>query len=198
MDYDPRIALQETSGPEEEISAAGFNSYDSGDPTKGMKCLLIFLSALAFAIAEPATPIQGQPGSHLPSFATTDLQGRKITSADLTNKVALIDFWATWCAPCKKEMPGYQALLDRYRSRGLVVIGFKAEIMADTVDPIQFVKMLGVRYPIAAGSQEILTKFGGLQGLPTTFIYDRKGILRHKIIGFEYTTTIEALIKPLL
>ncbi len=95
-------------------------------------------------------------------------------------------------------MPGYQALNDRYGSRGLFVLGFKADVMADTEDPIGFLKQLGVHYPIAVGSEDIRNKFGGLQGLPTTIIYDRYGVLRHKVIGFEYTTKIEELIKPLL
>ena len=95
-------------------------------------------------------------------------------------------------------MPGYQALLDRYSSRGLVVIGFKADVMADVEDPLGFAKRLGIHYSIALGTEEIRNKFGGLQGLPTTYIFDRQGALRFKVIGFEYTATIEKAITPLL
>ena len=140
----------------------------------------------------------GQTGSLLPSFATVDLHGRKLASTDLKKKVVLIDFWATWCAPCRKEMPGYQKLLDRYSSQGLVIIGFKVDFMDDTEDPVHFAQQLGIRYPISVGSEEIRNKFGGVQGLPTTYIYDRQGLLRNKIIGFEYTSTIEKIIKQLL
>jgi thiol-disulfide isomerase/thioredoxin len=140
----------------------------------------------------------GEIGSLLPSFATVDLNGHQLASTSLKNKVALIDFWATWCAPCRKEMPGYQMLQDRYSSRGFVVIGFKVDVMADTEDPLRFIHELGIHYPIAIGSEDIRAKFGGLQGLPTTYIYDRQGILRNKIIGFEYTDTIEKTIKELL
>ena len=59
----------------------------------------------------------GEIGSRLPDFSAEDLRGRKISSADLRGKVVLIDFWATWCQPCKKEMPGYQKLVDKYGSR---------------------------------------------------------------------------------
>jgi thiol-disulfide isomerase/thioredoxin len=158
-----------------------------------MKSKLFLLVLLLNLSAAP-----GEIGSALPSFITKDLNGHRIESGDLKGKVVIIDFWATWCAPCRKEMPGYQALVDQYGAKGLTVIGFKADIMQDTEDPIRFLRETGVRYPIAIGSEEIRNKFGGIQGLPTTFIYDRKGILRSKIIGFEYTATIEKTIKTLL
>ncbi|PWT87629.1 MAG: hypothetical protein C5B54_12010 [Acidobacteria bacterium] len=159
--------------------------------------LILFVSAIATA-SDTHYLSSHIRSSHLPSFETVDLQGHKLTSADLTNKVAIVDFWGTWCAPCRKEMPGYQALWEQYGPKGLVIIGFKVDVMADTEDPAQFLRELGIHYPIAVGSEKIRNKFGGLQGLPTTLIYDRKGILRKKIIGFEYTSTIEQIIKSLL
>jgi len=166
--------------------------------------LILLLLMIAFFACKQSPPQErslipeGQIGSRLPSFSTVDLHGQKITSADLKNKVVLIDLWATWCAPCRKEMPGYQMLVDKYGSRGFAVIGFKVDVMADTEDPIQFAKELGVHYPIAIGAADIRNKFGGLQGLPTTLIYDRSGILRSKVIGFEYTSVIEKTIQRFL
>jgi thiol-disulfide isomerase/thioredoxin len=140
----------------------------------------------------------GEIGSRLPDFSVKDLQGREISSADLQGKVVLIDFWATWCQPCKKEMPGYQKLLDRYGSRGFAVIGFKFDTMMDMEDPVLFAKKIGVRYPLAVADDDLKQKFGGVEGLPTTMLYDRQGILRDKVIGFEYTDVIESELKPLL
>ena len=134
----------------------------------------------------------------MPDFSAKDLQGREISSADLRGKVVLIDFWATWCQPCKKEMPGYQKLLDSYGSHGFAVVGLKAEMMKDTEDPLEFAKKIGVRYPLAVATDDMTKKFGGIEGLPTTLLYDRQGILRKKIIGFEYTDAFEAALKPLL
>jgi len=140
----------------------------------------------------------GESGSRLPDFSVKDLQGREISSADLGGKVVLIDFWATWCQPCKQEMPGYQKLLDRYGARGFAVVGFKFDTMMDMEDPATFAKKIGVRYPLAVAAEDLKQKFGGIEGLPTTMLYDRQGILRKKVIGFEYTNVIESELKPLL
>jgi thiol-disulfide isomerase/thioredoxin len=171
---------------------------------------LLFLGLAVLGLAgcnqPPASPplpkenviAAGEIGSSLPDFAVKDLQGRGISSADLRGKVVLIDFWATWCQPCKKEMPGYQKLLDRYGSRGFAVVGFKFDTMRDMEDPVLFAKKLGARYPLAVAADDLKQKFGGIEGLPTTMLYDRQGILRNKVIGFEYTDVIESEIKPLL
>jgi thiol-disulfide isomerase/thioredoxin len=145
-----------------------------------------------------ANAIAGEIGSQLPDFSAKDLHGREISSADFRGKVVLIDFWATWCQPCKKEMPGYQKLVDGYGAQGFAVVGFKLDIMKDAEDPILFAQKIGVRYPLAVASDDVKAKFGGIEGLPTTLLYDRQGILRKKIIGFEYTTVIESEIKSLL
>lgn len=170
--------------------------------------LLLSLLALALAAcnqraASPPQPQEsqiapGEIGSSLPQFSVKDLQGRPISRADLAGKVVLIDFWATWCEPCRREMPGYQELLDRYGPRGFAVIGFKFDTMPDTEDPILFARKIGVCYPLAVAVNDLKQKFGGIEGLPTTMLYDRRGILRKKIIGFEYTSTFEAELKPLL
>lgn len=153
--------------------------------------------------ASPARPTEaeisaGEIGSRLPDFALSDLLGQKISSADLRGKVMVIDFWATWCQPCKQEMPGYQRLLDRYGSQGFAVIGFKFDTMMDMEDPLKFAEKIGVHYPLVVASDGLKRKFGGIEGLPTTMLYDRQGILRKKIIGFEYTDVIEVDLKPLL
>ena len=172
------------------------------------QCLL-FLSLSGVGLVgcnqHSASPIQpkepviaaGEIGSRLPDFSVKDLQGHPLSSADLRGKVVLVDFWATWCQPCKKEMPGYQKLLDRYGSRGFVVIGFKFDTMRDMEDPLQFASKIGVRYPLAVGTEDVKQRFGGIEGLPTTMLYDRQGILRTKVIGFEYTDNIEQALKPL-
>jgi thiol-disulfide isomerase/thioredoxin len=169
--------------------------------------LALAVAGLAGCNQHSASPVQpketavvpaGVVGSHLPEFSAVDLQGKQISSAELRAKVVLVDFWATWCQPCKQEMPGYQKLADRYGSRGFAVIGLKLDIMADTEDPLQFARKIGVHYPLAIATDDLKQKFGGIEGLPTTLLYDRHGVLRSKVIGFEYTKTFEAEVKRLL
>lgn len=167
-------------------------------------CFSLFgLTACNQHSASPSGPVQASIaardiGSKLPEFSVKDLQGREISSASLRGKVVLIDFWATWCQPCRKEMPGYQRLLDRYGPDGFAVVGFKFDTMKDTEDPLIFAKKIGVRYPLAIATEEVKQKFGGIEGLPTTLLYDRQGLLRKKVIGFEYTETFDADLRSLL
>jgi thiol-disulfide isomerase/thioredoxin len=169
------------------------------------KRLLLYIALVGLVGCHSASPPQptkhvaaGEIGSSLPDFSVKDLQGSPLSSADLRGKVVLIDFWATWCQPCKKEMPGYQRLVDEYGSRGFAVIGFKFDTMPDMEDPIQFAQGMGVHYPLAVAADDLKQEFGGIEGLPTTMLYDRHGILQTKVVGFEYTENIESELKPLL
>src|SRR5579863_6712404 len=164
--------------------------------SKTILTLILTATGLVGCNQNSATPVPPRPvaiaagevGSRLPEFSMKDLQGRELSSGDLRGKVVLVDFWATWCQPCKKEMPGYQKLLDAYGKQGLAVVGFKFDTMADTENPLRFARRIGVRYPLAVASESLRKAFGGIEGLPTTLLYDRQGILRQKIVGFEYTS----------
>src|SRR5215469_2955799 len=127
-------------------------------------CVVVGLAACAQNSASSANSrandvAVGEIGSRLPEFTVKDLQGHTISSDDLKGKVIIIDFWATWCGPCKQEMPGYQKLLDRYKSQGLVIIGLKSNAMADTENPLKFARKVGVHYPLAVATDDLSGKF---------------------------------------
>jgi thiol-disulfide isomerase/thioredoxin len=149
------------------------------------------------ATPEP-TAVQSPPSTsalkRMPDFRLKDTSGREFTLQQFRGKVLLVDFWATWCAPCRKEMPGYQELFRRYKDRGFEVVGIAAD--SDSAAVSRFGKKLGITYPLLVNGMDVQRY--GVEGLPTTILVDRKGFIRKTVIGFEYTQVIESAARELL
>jgi len=141
----------------------------------------------------------GEAGSVVPEFSVTDINGRTISAEDMRGKILLVDYWATWCQPCEREMPGYQRLQEKYRDRGLLVIGiaFDGNMKMGNETVEHYARRLGIRYPLVLDHPDLQKHFGGIQGLPTTFLIDRTRTIRFKVIGFEYTEKVEAALAGL-
>ncbi len=132
-----------------------------------------------------------------PAFALKDVNGDVVFLSDFSGKVVIIDFWATWCPPCKMEIPHFQSLYEEYASKGLVVIGIALDQGGiGVVEP--FVKANGVTYPVLMGDQSVANSYGGIRGIPTTFIVDRNGNIVTKIVGYRDKAFFEENIKKLL
>ncbi len=147
---------------------------------------------------------QGSPfdGKKFPKFKMTDTHGQTFTNKALKGKVVLIDFWATWCPPCVQATPYLQKLQDKYRSRGLVVIGANAaEHSADAYKngARRFATKHGLKYRMTVGNDDLAQTLQ-VEGFPTVFIVDRKGIIRRVLVGFgpEEVPVWEATIEKLL
>ena len=130
----------------------------------------------------------------MPPFDLKGTSGREVSSAQFRGKILLIDFWATWCGPCKKEMPGYENLYRRYKGKGLQVVGIAAD--SDPALVAKFGKKLGITYPLLINGMDV-QRYGVL-GLPTTILVDQHGAVRTKVVGFEYTAVFETALKGLL
>lgn len=132
-----------------------------------------------------------------PEWKLKDLDGREVTSEEFKGKVVLIDFWATWCPPCVKEIPEYTALQKKYADQGLVILGFSL----DELPPAR-VREFGERsklgYQVLMGDEETVMAFGGIEGLPTAFLIDRDGYIRHRKVGLTDMKGYERLIVSLL
>jgi thiol-disulfide isomerase/thioredoxin len=136
-------------------------------------------------------------GSAMPSWELTDLQGQPVSSGDFEGKVVLLDFWATWCPPCRKEIPGFIELQERYGKAGLVVVG----VSLDEGGPAAvapFVSKMGINYPVVMGDSAIVQAFGGVEAIPTTFVIDRDGQILERHVGFVSKDRFEKSIQPLL
>ena len=140
-----------------------------------------------------ARPSASAP-ERMPDFDLKDTAGHEVSSAQFRGQVVLLDFWATWCAPCKQEMPGYERLYRRYHRRGLAVIGIAAD--SDAALVAKFASKLKIKYPLLVNGMDVQRY--GVEGLPTTILVDRNGLIRKKIVGFEYTKVFENALRELL
>lgn len=137
-----------------------------------------------------AAPVPGIPAPHV---TMTDLDGRSVSLAALKGKVVVVDFWATWCGPCRSEIPGYIQLQQKYAKDGLVIIGVSLDRQgAAVVKP--FVKKEGMNYTVVIGDQDLVDAFGGFNAIPTTFLIDRAGMIVDKKTGSEETSEYEKKI----
>jgi peroxiredoxin len=132
-----------------------------------------------------------------PDWKLTDLEGNAVSSADFKGKVMVVDFWATWCAPCRSEIPGYVDLYRKYGKDRLAIVGVSLDEAGPDVVKA-FVKKFGVTYPIVMGNDAVQNAFGGMDSIPTTFLIDQRGQIRDKKVGAEPTDEYEKKIASLL
>ena len=151
------------------------------------------------------SPLRGKPA---PGFTLPDIDGKKISLADYKGKALLINFWATWCGPCKIETPWLVELRNRYASQGFEVLGIDSE--GDDAKPgseawnkdkaaIQkFVRQQKMPYPVLVNGDSIGKPYGGLDDLPTSFYVNRKGVVVATQVGIDSESAMEANIKKAL
>jgi thiol-disulfide isomerase/thioredoxin len=132
-----------------------------------------------------------------PSWQLKDLNGNVVSSEQFKGKVVVVDFWATWCGPCRQEIPGYVELAKKYEKQGLVIVGVSLDQAGPEVVKA-FGQRYGVSYPLVMGDDEVQAKFGGMEAIPTTFLIDRTGNVRDKKVGVEPTEDYEKKIASLL
>jgi thiol-disulfide isomerase/thioredoxin len=131
-----------------------------------------------------------------PSISLTDIEGKRLDLADYKGKVVVLDFWATWCGPCRAEIPGFTELQDKYASQGFSMIGISLD---DEPGPVvDFYKEFKMNYPVAVGNQRIGELYGGILGLPTTFVIGRDGRIYAKHTGGVNPALIEEEVQQLL
>jgi cytochrome c biogenesis protein CcmG/thiol:disulfide interchange protein DsbE len=150
------------------------------------------------------TPLKGKPA---PAFTLEDLSGRKVSLASYRGKAVLINFWATWCAPCKIETPWLIELRNQYAAQGFEILGISADDI-DRGDPqklsdekkaiARFVEQMHMPYPVLIDGDALSKPYGGLDELPASFFVDRKGAVVAAQVGLTSKDEIEANIKKAL
>lgn len=149
-------------------------------------------------------PLQGQVA---PNFTLPDTKGQKISLSDYKGKAVVLDFWATWCAPCKIEIPWLEQFNAQYSGQGLQIIGVseddldldnKAELLKEEQQITNKAAELKINYPVLFDVADVSTPYGGVDGLPTTFFINRSGKVVASTVGLASREEIEADIKKAL
>jgi len=160
---------------------------------RALALLALLLAPSALLRASPVKPVPA------PAWKLKDVDGKLVSWEQFKGKVVVVDFWATWCPPCRTEIPGYIALQKKYAADGLVIVG----ISVDTDGPEvvrKYMKDVGINYQIVIADDQVQDLFAPIQGYPTTFIIDLDGLIRDKKLGreptAEYEKAILAVLKP--
>ena len=131
-----------------------------------------------------------------PLFTVTDINGGKLSLADYRGKVVLLDFWATWCTPCREEIPHFVEMQEKLGPKGFQVIGIS---MDDDAKPVrEFYQKFKMNYPVAVGDDKLAESFGGVLGLPVNFLIDREGRIASKHLGATETSVFDKEVSDLL
>jgi thiol-disulfide isomerase/thioredoxin len=141
---------------------------------------------------------KGMAGKAAPDFELKALDGTTVHLSDYRGKAVLLNFWATWCQPCKIEMPWFAELQKQYGPEGLQIVGIAVDEDASIDDLAKFAGNLGVNYPILVGKDSVEDLFGGVQFLPATLYINREGKIVDKVFGLKGRGEIEDSIKKAL
>jgi peroxiredoxin len=167
---------------------------------KSRRWFAFVLVACAFcgAVAATGRVAALDAGAKMPEIGLKDMAGKPVNAASLVGKVVVIDFWATWCAPCREELPVLQKLYKKYASQGLVVVGVSVDKEAANIT--QFLQKMPLSFPIVHDAAHAVTGKYAPPRMPSSFIVDRKGIVRYVHGGYrsddaaEFEKQIQALL----
>ena len=131
-----------------------------------------------------------------PNFTLVDTNGKKIKLSDYRGKVVILDFWATWCPPCRKGIPDLIEIQKEFKNK-VAIIGVSLD--TDTKgDVVPFIKNFGINYPVVLGNQDIVQAYGNIEAIPTSFVIDKKGNIVNHHVGLTPKETYLSEIKKLL
>ncbi len=142
-------------------------------------------------------PALSKPGVPAPEFALQTLAGQTLRLSDLRGKAVLLNFWATWCPPCKEEIPWFVELQKQYGPQGLQIVGVAMDDAGHDVIA-KFAATMKIDYPVMLGTDQVADEYGGVESLPTTFYIGRDGKIVSRVFGLTSHKDIEDNIRAAL
>jgi cytochrome c biogenesis protein CcmG, thiol:disulfide interchange protein DsbE len=153
---------------------------------------IVFTFALFGCVSnKPASSANLAPAKGAPEFVLENIRGGKTKSVDFKGKVTVVDFWATWCDPCKAEVPHFNKLYQDYQGKDVQVVGIAIE--SPYKDIVPTMKQVGINYPVLVGTDTVVDGFGGVIGYPTTYVVTKDWKIYKKYMGA--LTNKEALLR---
>ncbi len=158
-----------------------------------MKKISLFLSTILLMVQL----VWAQQSLKAPNFRLTGNDGKVYELSQMQGKVVLVNFWATWCPPCRAEIPDFIDVYKRYKDKGFEIVGIALD--EEGWNPVRkFMSKAGINYPVVLGNAEVMRAYGGIQSIPTSFLIDKKGNIAAKRIGILRKAELEEAVKKLL
>jgi thiol-disulfide isomerase/thioredoxin len=156
-------------------------------------CLALSAGLLASSLAMPAAHADDAAA---PGFVVRTVDGKTLRLVELRGRPVILDFWATWCAPCRASMPHLSTLQTRYRDQGLVVLGLSVDDSEPQVVR-RYADRLGVTFRVALADEKIMDSYGPIRSIPTTFFINRQGTIVRRVVGYIDPETMESYAREL-
>ena len=169
--------------------------------------LAAFVALASINLAAPLSAGELKVGTKAPAWKLNGLDGKAVQSADFKGKVVVFNFWATWCPPCVREIPDFVEVQKEFKDKGVVFIGVsvdkprskdKKDVEENKEKVKSFVDKMKINYPIVWGDSKVDKDYGGITGIPHTYVVDKKGVIRASHLGMISKKDLLKSLKPLL
>jgi peroxiredoxin len=128
-----------------------------------------------------------------PEFSMKDLTGKNVRLSDFKGKVVLVNFWASWCPPCKMEIPGFQKTYAAYKEKGFTIIGISTDDVSQSI-----IKDMGMTFPVVVADDKVIRDYGNISGIPTSFLVGRDGRIIKKVMGMYFESSLKSDVENAL